>query len=89
VADAFSDPAPSNQHLLRLDAAWSNFNVENVVVYWPDMNDSWLNDLSVSTQIDSKLTAKINWQHTSQDSLLAVIGVGDSVAIELQFVDGF
>jgi hypothetical protein len=88
VADALQSPF-GQQHLLRISQKWEEFTFEDIFVYWPQAETSWLNNANISYKIDSRLTAKIEWQRFGEDSLLSDIGQKDKVTVSFSFDDGF
>ncbi len=89
VADAFQSPLGRSQHLLRINQDWGAVNFENIIIFWPDANNSLLNELNLSWEITHKLTLSSEWQHSFESSLLSSIGKQDDVIFTLNFKNGF
>jgi len=89
IADSHEGPFGRIQHLLRASQSLGDYAIENVWIIWPQAHDSWLNEFSVSYDIDSRFSAKVEWQHAQKDSALSQIGLENKVAITFTFEDGF
>jgi hypothetical protein len=89
VSAAFSQPLGQSQHMIRLAQSWNSIEIENINLYWPDAKNSWLHELNLGYVINDQIDLEINWQHARKNSVLNRIGLQDSVAITLNFKDGF
>ncbi len=89
VVDAFDDPFSQHTFLIRTFWQYDKVNTENVILYWPQAKHSLLNEFTVEYELNSVLTLAAEWQHAFKGSVLNRIGQGDTIALGVNFKDGW